>query len=98
MALVREPKRGALDGKVLGHMPGGTTHDVARFADVMRFLRRRPSFWFVSFGAAISSMQTYGLSFWLPAFMMRSPHFDLRSEARRVGKVCVRTFSSRWSR
>jgi MFS family permease len=41
----------------------------------MRVLRRKPSFWALSLGAAASSMMGYGMFFWMPSFLVRS--FDL---------------------
>jgi len=40
-------------------------------------LARKPSFWFLSFGAAMSSMTGYGIAFWLPSFLQRSFGFSL---------------------
>ncbi len=39
-------------------------------------LARKPSFWFMAFGAAMSSMLGYGIAFWLPSLLQRS--FGLR--------------------
>ncbi|MCB2048885.1 MAG: MFS transporter [Novosphingobium sp.] len=38
----------------------------------LRLLVRKPSFWFLSFGAAAGSSIGYGISFWLPSFVQRS--------------------------
>lgn len=40
-------------------------------------LLRKPSFWFISLGAAASSINGYGLMFWLPSFFKRSLHLGL---------------------
>ena len=40
-------------------------------------LARKPSFWFLSFGAASASMVGYGVAFWLPSLLMRSFGFEL---------------------
>lgn len=43
----------------------------------MRFLLVKPSFWWLSLGAAAASTCGYGLAFWLPSFFERSLHLDL---------------------
>jgi MFS family permease len=63
--VVREPKRGQYDG------PGAKAAP-APLSAVVDMLRRKPSFWGLSFGAACSSMMGYGLIFWLPSFFVRS--------------------------
>lgn len=44
----------------------------ARFSTIASALARKPSFWLLSFGAAISSMLGYGIAFWLPSLLQRS--------------------------
>ena len=67
---IKEPIRGGFD------RADGTQPDPAPpFAEVARTLAGKPSFWFLSFGAASGSIMGYGLIFWLPAFFTRS--FDL---------------------
>jgi MFS family permease len=46
--------------------------DRARFSTIASALARKPSFWLLSFGAAISSMLGYGIAFWLPSLLQRS--------------------------
>ena len=41
-------------------------------ARAFQLLAQKPSFWFISLGAAASSMMGYGLFFWLPSFFVRS--------------------------
>ena len=65
---VREPPRGAFDSSTARPAPSS-------LLDVMRVLRRKPSFWALSLGAAASSMMGYGMFFWMPSFLVRS--FDL---------------------
>ena len=43
----------------------------------MRILFPKPSFWLLSLGAASSSIASYGLIAWMPAFFMRSFHLSL---------------------
>ncbi len=63
--IVREPKRGQHDGPNAKAAP-------APLSEVIAMLRRKPSFWGLSLGAACSSMMGYGLIFWLPSFFVRS--------------------------
>ncbi len=62
---MREPKRGSQDAS------GAQTAAVS-FSDVLATLMRKRSFWFLSTGAAFSSMMGYGLFAWMPAFLSRS--------------------------
>jgi MFS family permease len=62
---VREPVRGRFD-------PPRPVAPAPRFADVLRLLARRPSFWLLSFGAGSCSVLGYGLIFWLPSFFGRT--------------------------
>ncbi len=67
---LREPKRGRFD-------PPGANTTPASIGDVFKKLTSKGSFWFLSFGAAFSSMMGYGLFFWIPAFLVRSFGADL---------------------
>ncbi len=62
---VREPTRGRLDVVQLraAALP---------LRQVFALLARKPSFWFLAFGAASSSIMGYGLFFWLPSLFVRS--------------------------
>lgn len=62
---LKEPKRGHYD-------PPGSDTKPAQMSAVLKKLTSKPSFWFLSFGAACSSMMGYGLFFWIPAFLVRS--------------------------
>lgn len=66
--IVKEPARGRYDGED-GKGPAPP------LAKVVKELAAKPSFWFLSLGAASSSIVGYGLIFWLPSFFQRS--FDL---------------------
>jgi MFS family permease len=44
---------------------------------VLSTLARKPSFWFLSFGAGTASLVAYGLAFWIPSFLARSYELDL---------------------
>ncbi len=47
------------------------------FADTLAVLVGKPAFWFLTFGAACSSMMGYGVFFWVPSFFARSYGLDL---------------------
>lgn len=64
-ATMREPKRGSQD-------KAGSTTGAASVSEVLSTLVRKRSFWFLSTGAACSSMMGYGLFAWMPAFLSRS--------------------------
>lgn len=49
----------------------------APFRQAMGLLLAKPSFWFLSLGAAASSICGYGVGFWLPTFFERSLHLGL---------------------
>jgi len=52
-------------------------------------LARKKSFWFLSFGAAMSSMLGYGIAFWLPSLLIRSFGFDLVQASQFFGAVLL---------
>jgi len=66
--LVREPKRGQHDSvsqqKAAEKKPS--------FGAVLKVLSKKPSFWFLVFGASCASMMGYGIFFWIPSFFARS--------------------------
>ncbi len=66
--LVREPPRTVVKAAVTKENGLGAT-----FAALLS----KPSFWFLAFGAASSSVCGYGVAFWLPSFCERSLHLDL---------------------
>tara|TARA_R110002073_G_scaffold35016_1_gene102990 strand:- start:12221 stop:13519 length:1299 start_codon:yes stop_codon:yes gene_type:complete len=68
--VVREPARGQLDTVKMD--PAAVKPS---FGQVLGVLSKKPTFWFLTFGAASSSMMGYGVFFWLPSFFARS--FDL---------------------
>ena len=72
---VKDPIRGGFDrletapGAVeVAHVPT----KAASFGQVWAVLLKKPSFWFLAFGAACSSVYGYGAAFWLPSFFQRS--------------------------
>lgn len=72
LLMVREPVRGRLDPVPL---PGAKVRP--SFLDVLTHVRRKPSFWWLSLGSAMASMLSYGLAFWMPAFIHRTHGLDL---------------------
>ncbi len=52
-------------------------------------LARKKSFWFLSFGAASSSMLGYGIAFWLPSLLIRSFGFDLVQASQFFGAILL---------
>ncbi|MDE1466485.1 spinster family MFS transporter [Aurantiacibacter sp. D1-12] len=52
-------------------------------------LARKRSFWFLSFGAAMSSMLGYGIAFWLPSLLIRSFGFDLVQASQFFGALLL---------
>ncbi|MGE0045335.1 MAG: spinster family MFS transporter [Hyphomonadaceae bacterium] len=70
-AFVREPERGRFDAKV--EQPKAAT-----LGELARTIFPKPSFWLLSFGAASSSIMSYGAFFWMPSFLIRSYEMSLR--------------------
>lgn len=52
-------------------------------------LARKRSFWFLSFGAAMSSMLGYGIAFWLPSLLMRSFGLELVEASQFFGALLL---------
>jgi MFS family permease len=52
--------------------PAQPAQKAASLNEVWAILLKKPSFWFLSFGAACSSVYGYGSAFWLPSFFQRS--------------------------
>lgn len=74
---VKDPVRGGFDRAepVAGAGAIVTPHvetKAATFKEVWTVLLKKPSFWFLAFGAACSSVYGYGAAFWLPSFFERS--------------------------
>ncbi len=61
----------------------------ASLATVAGILARKKGFWFLSFGAASSSMLGYGLAFWLPSLLQRSFALDLVETSWFIGAVLL---------
>ncbi len=64
---VPEPRRGLSDARAdRGEQPG--------IMETVRFLRRRPAFVHLSFGAALACFIGYGFIVWFPSFLIRTHH------------------------
>ncbi len=66
-AIVRDPVRGGLDT--------GQPAERPRMGDALRTLGKKPSFWLLAVGSALGATASYGISFWIPSFYLRS--FDM---------------------
>lgn len=61
----------------------------ATFAEVFAILARKPSFWFLSFGAASGSICGYGLGFWLPSFFNTNLGLSLSDLGMYFGSIVL---------
>lgn len=59
------------------------------FLETAGILARKPSFWFMSFGAACSSMLGYGIAFWLPSLLQRSFGLSLVEASQFFGALLL---------
>ena len=50
---------------------------------------KKPSFWLMAFGAAMSSLCGYGLAFWVPSVLIRSFGFDLVGVGQFAGSLLL---------
>lgn len=80
---VREPARGRLDSTPVSDGPAPS------LLTVLRTMAPKRTFWLISLASAMASMITYGLSFWLPAFMQRSHHLDIASTANFLAGIAL---------
>jgi len=72
---VKDPVRGGFDRVATAEGTPEVAHvptKAAGFNEVWGVLLKKPSFWFLAFGAACSSVYGYGAAFWLPSFFQRS--------------------------
>jgi MFS family permease len=80
--IVREPKRGAMDGSA--------TAAVAPPAkSALGVLLRKRSFWLIALAAASSSVCGYGVAFWLPSFFERSLGMGLVDRSLFLGAITL---------
>ena len=74
---------------VVKDKPRVASAPTVRFGDVFATLARKRAFWFLSFGAASSSMLGYGVAFWLPSLLQRSFHLSLVETSWFFGAVLL---------
>ena len=67
----------------------GSTSATPSLKQTVAVLARKPSFWFLSFGAASGSMVGYGVAFWLPSLLIRSFGFDLVQASQFFGALLL---------
>jgi predicted MFS family arabinose efflux permease len=67
--LVKEPPRGGLDRAPPAARP--------QLRVAARLIRGKPSFWLVAVASALASTASYGISFWIPSFYIRSFELSL---------------------
>ncbi|MGB3796199.1 MAG: MFS transporter [Alteraurantiacibacter sp.] len=58
-------------------------------SQVARILAKKPSFWFMAFGAAFSSMLGYGIGFWKPSYILRTFDIGLWETSLFIGGVLL---------
>jgi predicted MFS family arabinose efflux permease len=61
----------------------------ASFAEVFAVLARKPSFWFLSLGAASGSICGYGLGFWLPSYFNTNLGLSLSDLGMYFGSIVL---------
>lgn len=81
---IREPVRGGFDTPA-----GEASAPAPPFLTVAKRLRRTPSFWLLSLGAASGSILGYGLIFWLPSFFNRSLGLSLQEVSWFYGSIVL---------
>ena len=79
---VREPVRGRFD-------PPKAQVPAPPFAQVIRTLAAKPSFWLLAFGAGSCSILGYGLIFWLPSFFARTYDLELIQVSQFYGSIIL---------
>ena len=81
-ALVREPKRGGLDGQPTGlDVPGSA----ASFRSSVTLFLSRPTLRLLFLASGLSAFVSYGMLNWIPAYLMRVQHMPLGEVARWFG-------------
>lgn len=82
--LVRDKAKPTVADNARGEVP-----DQPTLRETAAVLARKRSFWFLSFGAAMSSMLGYGIAFWLPSLLIRSFGFDLVQASQFFGALLL---------
>ncbi len=78
-AVVKDPGHGRYDA--------GPPAAPAPLGRVFRTLAAKPSFWLMGFGAGTASMVSYGLTFWLSSFFIRSYGLTLLNASLLLGAL-----------
>lgn len=93
---VRDPIRGGFDAPPAKATPAPAAQagpmkaaGAASLGTVLSLLLRKPSFWFLSLGAASSSVCGYGVAFWLPSFFQRSLKLTLVETSLFYSAICL---------
>ncbi len=81
---LRDPGRGRFD-----RAEGTLAEPAPPFATVMKTVAAKPTFWFISFGAAAGSILGYGFAFWLPQFLTRTRGLDLMDISWFYGSIAL---------
>lgn len=81
---IRDPGRGRFD-----RAEGTDAEPAPPFPVVMKTLLAKPTFWFLSFGAASGSILGYGYAFWLPQFLTRSRDLALMDISWFYGSIAL---------
>jgi len=79
--LVREPMSQAV--------PDAASDAAAPISRVFSILACQPSFWLLSWGAALASIPGYAVLFWLPSLMQRSYAMQMEAASRLVGLLVL---------
>ena len=85
--IVREPKKQVAEVTRTDVPQSGEANE--KVTTVFRILAAKKSFWFLSFGASMSSLCGYGIAFWLPSLMQRSFGLDLIGTSQFYGAILL---------
>ena len=85
--IVREPKKQVAEVTQTEVPQSGEVNE--KVTTVFRILAAKKSFWFLSFGASMSSLCGYGIAFWLPSLMQRSFGLDLIGTSQFYGAILL---------
>ncbi|HEY0625735.1 MAG TPA: MFS transporter [Allosphingosinicella sp.] len=81
---IKEPGRGHFD-----RAEGAAAEPAPPFKTVAGTVMRKPTFWFLAFGASSGSILGYGMGFWVPAFLSRSRGLDLMDISWYAGSIVL---------
>lgn len=85
--LVRDKVKAAAKAAMAADCPAPLAQPTLR--ETAGVLARKRSFWFLSFGAATSSMLGYGIAFWLPSLLIRSFGYTLVQASQFFGALLL---------